>query len=253
MGMLIESQGCHLSYAGATEMDKYQATKVAAWETAVAACQQAMQRLQQAKDAQRNSTLSACTPEQALSQYHPSAALEFRQQTQGIVEKAQREEKRRHTNGWCVRSYGSTRHIRDASWKERAAQATRIAQGLEQAATESVEALKTVLHSQSWDHRVVSKMHDDKLRELELEPEVESTLSDFDDQCNKGPKWQKSQQVKQVKLEQERLEKFILGIRAKERRQQFSTSKCTQARRRNDQASRNNQISEGTEALDVDT
>ena len=96
--LLVESPAasrynCCLS----SEVERHQTTKVAAWETAVAACQQAMQQLQQAKDTQRDSPLSACTPEQALSQYHPSAALEFKQQMQGIVEEAQQELARRHT------------------------------------------------------------------------------------------------------------------------------------------------------------
>ena len=51
--------------------DQLQDSKVATWEAAVADCQQAIQQLQQAKGAQHNSTLPACTPEQALSQYHP--------------------------------------------------------------------------------------------------------------------------------------------------------------------------------------
>ena len=211
MEMLIESKGwceyvpSHLSVS-VSEIDKYQATKVAAWETAVAACQQAIQQLQQAKDAQRNSALSACTPEQALSQYHPSAALEFRQQTQGIAEKAQREEKRRNEHRRVAWSYGSTGHIRDALWQERAAQATRIAQELKEAATESVEALEAVLHSQSWDHRVVSEMHSSKLREMEMDS--------F-----------QGEQVKQVELQQGRLQVFMAKIRRQEREDQREMAK----------------------------
>ena len=60
------------------------------------------------------------------------------------------------------------KYDRVASWFERAKQATSIAQGLEQATAESVEGLETVLHNQSWDHRVVSKMHNDKFKEMEL-------------------------------------------------------------------------------------
>ena len=211
MEMLIESKGwceyvpSHLSVS-VSEIDKYQATKVAAWETAVAACQQAIQQLQQAKDAQRNSALSACTPEQALSQYHPSAALEFRQQTQGIAKKAQREEKRRNEHRRVAWSYGSTGHIRDALWQERAAQATRIAQELKEAATESVEALEAVLHSQSWDHRVVSEMHSSKLREMEMDS--------F-----------QGEQVKQVELQQGRLQVFMAKIRRQEREDQHEMAK----------------------------
>ena len=96
MALLIESESGRLAYGySASEMDEYQATKVATWKTAAAVCQQTMQHLQQAKDAQRSSTLSACTPEQALNQYYLSIALESKHQAQGIVEKAQKEIERK--------------------------------------------------------------------------------------------------------------------------------------------------------------
>ena len=98
-----------------------------------------MQQLQQAKDAQRNNPLSACTPEQALGQYHPSAALEFKQQMQGMVEKAQQELARRYVPP-CYRGGQAHRY-------ERASRPVGIAQGLEQAATESFELMEAVLHS----------------------------------------------------------------------------------------------------------
>ena len=150
-------------------------------------------------------SMHACTPEQALSQYHPSAALEFRQQTQGIAEKAQREEKRRNEHRRVAWSYGSTGHIRDALWQERATQATRIAQELKEVATESVEALEAMLHSQSWDHRVVSEMHSSKLREMEMDSFQEELV----------------EQVKQVELQQGRLQVFMAKIRRQEREDQY--------------------------------
>ena len=89
------------------------------------------------------------------------------------------------------------------SWQERAAQATRIAQELEQAATESVEALEAVLHSQSWDHRVVSKMHSGKLREMEMD----------------------SFQEELVELQQGRRQVFMAKIRRQEREDQHEMAK----------------------------
>jgi hypothetical protein len=178
--LAVSSYNCCLS----SEVERHQTTKLAAWETGEAACQQAMQQLQQAKDAQRNNPLSACTPEQALSQYHPSAALEFKQQMQGIVEEAQQELARRHTP-LCYRGTQTTQ-VSIASWHERASRTVDIAQELEQAATESFELMEAVLHSQSWDHRLVTKLHDGKLREMELEP-VPSNNLNWGDHERAGP------------------------------------------------------------------
>ena len=85
---------------------------------------------------------------------------------------------------------------RIALWCERASRTVGIAQGLEQAATESFELMGTVLHNQSWDHRLVTKLHDGKLKEVELEP-----IS-----------WQRSQQVEQVESAQGRLQAFMAKI-----------------------------------------
>ena len=63
----------------------------------------------------------------------------------------------------------------------------------------------TVLHSQSWDHR----LHDGKLKEVELEP-----IS-----------WQRSQQVDQVESVQGRLQVFMAKIQRQEREDQFKMSK----------------------------
>ena len=240
MALLIESESERLAHGlsfSTSEMDEYQATKVAAWETAAAACQQAMQHLQQAKDAQRSSTLSACTPEQALSQYHLSVALEFKHQTQGTVEKAQKEVERRNELSSQRRYYyrGIGSQARTELWHERASRTKSIAQGLEQAATDSVEALEVALCSQSWDHKLVTKLHDDKLREMELEPEPESSLSDYDDHYDRGPKWQKSQRVEQMKSTQERLQASMAKIRRQEREDRFEMSKEKKKTRRSKQ------------------
>ena len=214
MTLLVESESEKLAYGfsfSTSEMNEYQATKVAAWETAAAACQQAMQHLQQAKDAQRSSTLSACTPEQALSQYHLSVALEFKHQTQGIVEKAQKEVERRielsSQRTHYYRGIGS--QVRTGLWHERASRTKSIAQELEQAATESVETLEAILHSQSWDHRVVSEMHSSKLREMEMDSFQEELV----------------EQVKQVELQQGRLQVFMAKIRRQEREGQHEIAK----------------------------
>ena len=132
------------------------------------------------------------------------------QTTNDIVEEAQQEAgRRRATNVWVSPVWHPAKYDRVALWFERVEQATSIAQGpcqgLGQATAGSVEALEAVLHSQSWDHRVVSKMHSDKLREMESEPEVESNLDDYGDREGKGPKWQKLQRVGQVESAQGRL------------------------------------------------
>ena len=142
---------------------------------------------------------------------------------QGTVEKAQQELKRRYVPP-CYRGCASTAARIDL-WYERASRTVGIAQGLEQAATESLEALEEVLHSQSWDHRTATKVYSDKLREMELEPEVESNMTYFDDYCNKGPKWQKSQRLEQVESAQGRLEAWILKIQRQEREDQFKMTK----------------------------
>ena len=120
--------------------DQLQASKVTVWEAAMTDCQHALLQLEGAKGIRHSSSV---TPEQAISQYHPSAALEFRKQTQGIAEKARFEIDRRSRTA----RQNPTTH----SWLDRARQTAEITQGLEQAAVESVEALKTVLQGQSWE------------------------------------------------------------------------------------------------------
>ena len=123
---------------------------------------------------------------------------------QGTVEKAQQELKRRGAQ-FCNHIDFARTQARIELWYERARRTVGIAQGLEQAATEPLEALEAVLHSQSWDHRTATKVYSDKLREMELEPEVESNLDDYGDRESKGPKWQKLQRVGQVESAQGRL------------------------------------------------
>ena len=72
---------------------------------------------------------------------------------------------------------------------------------------------------------MVTKLHDGKLREMELEPEVESNMTYFDDHCNKGPKWQKSQRLEQVESAQGRLKAFVAKIRRQEREDQLEMAK----------------------------
>ena len=166
------------------EADQLQATAVAAWEEAMDVCRQALQHL-------HCSSAAACTSEQAISQYHPSAALEFRMQTAGIVEKARFEIDRR--------SRTARQNPMTHSWLDRARQTAKITQELEQAAVESVEALKTVLQGQSWDHKMVGKLHDDKLREMENQAAVDVA------------------QVECVEAQQARLQEFMVVVQVKER------------------------------------
>ena len=130
--------------------DQLQASKVAVWEAAMTDCQHALLQLEGAKGSRHSSSV---TPEQAISQYHPSAALEFRKQTQGIAaaegvvkaagiaEKAQIEGERR------VKASRQLYHCSEAegtmirSWLNRAGQTVEITQALEQAAVESVQEL----------------------------------------------------------------------------------------------------------------
>ena len=115
-------------------------------EAAVADCHQAIQQLQQAKGAQHNSKLPACTLEQALSQYHPSVALEFERQTQGTVEEAQKELQRRHVPP-CYRGMQATKtETRIAQWRDRAQQTMEMARQFQQAAIEAVELLEAALY-----------------------------------------------------------------------------------------------------------
>ena len=165
--------------------DQLQATAVAAWEEAMGACRQALQHL-------HCSSAAACTPEQAISEYHPSAALEFRMQTAGIAEKAQLEVVRR--------SRTARQNPMTHSWLDRARQAAEIAQQFEQAAMESVEVLTAVLYAQSWDHRLVSELHRGRLQQMEL------NLVPMDDT-----------QVKQVEEQRERLQALMTEVKTKER------------------------------------
>ena len=145
---------------------------------------------------------------------------------QGTVEKAQQELKRRGAQ-FCNHIDFRTTQARIELWYERARRTVGIAQGLEQAATESIEIMEAVLCSQSWDHRLVTKLHDGKLREMELEPIQgdDLTLGDYTDKSMKGPRWQRSQQVEQVELQQGRLEVFMAKIRRQERANQYEMAK----------------------------
>ena len=159
--------------------DQLQASKVTFWEAATTDCQHALLQLEKAMGIKHSSSI---TPEQAISQYHPSAALEFKKQTQGIAaaeglvktagvaEKAQMEVERRMTAARGQHHYctgAESAMVR--SWLDRAQQTAELAQQFEQAAIESVDVLEAVL-SGSWDRRVASKLHNDQLRKMELEP-----------------------------------------------------------------------------------
>ena len=210
--LYYQAPGRYRGQFSTREADQLQATKVAAWEVAAGGCRQALLQLQKAKSAQQGSSAAACTPEQAISQHHPLAALEFRLQTQGIAaaegvvkaagiaEKAQIEVERR-VKASCQsyhRSEAESTMIR--SWLNRARQTAEMAQALEQAAIESVEVLKSVLCNQSWDHRLVSERHNERLRQMELDPiPTNVTLT------------------KQVESEQKRLQAFMTEVQTKER------------------------------------
>ena len=88
---LLRSWGAQLYYQtpgryrgqfNTREANQLQATKVAAWEAAMADCRHALLQLQKAKAIQHS---SLATPEQAISQCHPSSALEFRLRAQGAT------------------------------------------------------------------------------------------------------------------------------------------------------------------------
>ena len=84
--------------------------------------------------------------------------------------------------------------------------------------------MEAVLHSQSWDHRLVTKLHDGKLKEMELEPVPGNNLT-WSDHERGGPSWQRSQQVEQVESAQGRLQVFMAKIQRQEREDQFKMSK----------------------------
>jgi hypothetical protein len=248
--------GALAGYGAAAEL---QASKVAVWEAAMADCRQALQQLQEAKRVQHEQ----CTPEQILSQYHPSSALEFRLQVcgtataegladeKGLAEKAQTEVEARlctseqdfiRSSHWgggrelsqCMRNNSSYRQLIDCNreWVDRARRTADMAQQFEQAATESMGSLEAALCTQDWDHRKVSKRHDDELRKLESK-ETDLTHS------GRG---------KQVTLEQGKLKELMSKVRAHERLHQLKESrkiyieKCTR-----------NRVSEEAKALDIDT
>jgi hypothetical protein len=193
----------------------------------MADCRHALLQLQRAKSAQHGSSTTACTPEQAISQHHPSSALEFRMQTQGIAaaegvvevagiaEKAQVEVERRLGKASCQhhhRTEAESTMIR--SWLNRARQTAEMAQALEQAAGESIEVLKGLLCDQSWDHRLVSELHNGILRQIELDPiPTDRTLE------------QRSRQTKQVESEQERLQDFMTKVKTNERMNQYEITR----------------------------
>jgi len=80
--LYCQSPGVHNWQFDSRKADQLQASKVAVWEAAMADCRHAMLQLQRAKAIQHN---SLATPEQAISQCHPSAALEFRLRAQGVT------------------------------------------------------------------------------------------------------------------------------------------------------------------------
>ena len=233
---LLRSWGAQLYYQtpgryrgqfSTREADRLQATKVAAWGVAMDGCRQALLQLHRAKSAQHGSSTAACTPEQAISQHHPPSALEFRMQTQGIAaaegvvgvagvaEKAQVEVERRVRKASCQHHHcteAQSTMIR--SWLDRARQTAEITQTLEQAASESIEVLKGLLCDQSWDHRLVSELHNKILRQIELDPiPTDQTLE------------QRSRQTKQVESEQKRLQDFMAEVQTNERMNQYEITR----------------------------
>ena len=154
--LYYQAPGRYKGQFSTREADQLQATKVAAWEVAASDCQQALLQLQKAKSAQQSSSTAACTPEQAISQHHPLAALEFRLQTQGIAaaegvvkaagtaEKAQIEVERRVKASCQLYHCSEAEGTMIRSWLNRAGQTVEMAQALEQAAIESVEVFKGV-------------------------------------------------------------------------------------------------------------
>jgi hypothetical protein len=208
----------------------------------MAECRAALLQLQ---EVERTTASTQPTPERAIELHHPAAAIEFEFQANGIagaegitqikgfVEAAQAERDRR------ARQCGNGGNAAVRSWCDRASQLAAMAQQFELAATESVGTLEEILSFQSWDHRLVDRQYGIYLRELE----TASTTEDL--------RWR---QMKEVKVKHERLERFVLRIRAKERRRQFTTSKDIRAKQHNDQAlerTEGNQMSERTEASDI--
>ena len=238
-----QQHGCAASVYGCSEL---QASKERVWETAMADCRAALLQLQEAK---HTTASTQPTPERAIELIHPAAAIEFEfqangttstegiAQVRGFVEAAQAERDRREWNGQS-RTFGDAA-VR--SWCDRASQLAVIAQQFELAAAESVGTIEEILSAQSWDHRLVDKQYSIFLRELESA----STTVD------ESARWR---QMKEVEMKHERLKGFLLRIRARERRQQFTTSKDIRAKEHNDQAlerTEGDQISERTEASDI--
>ena len=80
--LYYQSPGVHSWQFDSREAYQLQASKVAVWEAAMTDCRHALLQLQKAKAIQHS---SLATPEQAISQCHPSSALEFRLRAQGAT------------------------------------------------------------------------------------------------------------------------------------------------------------------------
>ena len=71
---------------------------------------------------------------------------------------------------------------------------------------------------------MVTKLHDGKLKEMELEPIPDDNLT-WGVHERGGPSWQRSQQVEQVESAQGRFQVFMAKIQRQEREDQFNFSK----------------------------
>ena len=231
--LYYETPGVYEWQSDSRKADQLQDSKVAMWEAAVADCHQAMQQLQQAKGAQHNSTLPACTPEQALSQYHPSVALEFELQTQGAVEEAQKELERRHVPLRGMQAeYTQATQTRIAQWRDRAQQTMGIARQFGQAAVEAVGLLEAALHGgrlQDLDHVINAELAVLEAHHSVLSaalPCMSTCVAARDDRYNQQVQIETTEgRIKATEERKARLTTFINKIKGNERKGERKKSK----------------------------
>jgi hypothetical protein len=205
------------------------------WEAAMADCRHALLQLQKAKAIQHS---SLATPEQAISQCHPSSALEFRLRAQGattaegvvgvagFAEAAQMEvDKRLRT---CQRTDTESGRTMVQLWLDRARQAAEIAQELKQAAIEAVGLWEAALYGGRLQdlHREI----DEELAVLEDHHSVlnaaVSCMSTWTDRYDQLEKIEEA--LKQIKATEERktqLTMFVNKIKSDERKEERRKSK----------------------------
>ena len=129
-------------------------------------------------------------------------------------------------------------------WLNRARQAAEMAQELERAATKTMKTIGAALSDQTWDHGIVYELLDDATRKMELEltETFEPNLVRYDPSTRNEIHWvhvqhqvrvqqqkdrmhQRARRMDQLEGQRERLEAFVIKIRANERADQVKITR----------------------------